>query len=107
MKTSSKLERDFALYWLAVDGPKLEREYQFCPSRKWRFDFAHLASKMAIEIEGGVWSGGRHTRGGGFIADCDKYNEAGFMGWTVFRLTKDQITLDFLQRIKVYLERKR
>jgi len=62
-------------------------EHRFHPVRKWRFDFAWLDQSIAVEIEGGTWSGGRHTRGSGFEADCEKYNEAAAIGWTVFRFT--------------------
>ena len=68
-----------------------EREYQFHPSRKWRFDFAWPALMIAVEVEGGVWSGGRHTRGKGFVEDCVKYNEAALLGWTIFRCTTDMV----------------
>lgn len=62
-------------------------EHRFHPVRKWRFDFAWLDKSIAVEIEGGTWSGGRHTRGSGFETDCEKYNEAAAIGWTVFRFT--------------------
>ncbi len=68
------------------------REYQFHAIRKWRFDFAWPDIWLAVEIEGGVWTGGRHTRGKGFIDDCKKYNEASLMGWTVLRFPVEQIT---------------
>ncbi len=64
-----------------------EEEYVFCKGRRWRFDFALPAQRIAVEIEGGIWSGGRHTRGKGFEQDCEKYNEAALLGWRVFRFT--------------------
>jgi len=67
-----------------------EREHQFSPPRKWKFDFA-LPGKVAIEIEGGVHTGGRHTRADGFIGDMEKYNAATKLGWKVLRYTPDQI----------------
>lgn len=68
-----------------------EREYQFHPTRRWRFDFAWPLKKIAVEIEGGVWSNGRHTRGSGFIEDCRKYNEAVILGWRVIRVTTEMV----------------
>lgn len=64
-------------------------EYRFHKTRKWRFDYAWPAYKVALEIEGGVWSGGRHTRGKGFLGDMEKYNAAAVAGWTVIRCTPD------------------
>ena len=49
---------------------------------------------MAIEIEGGTWTGGRHTRGAGYSGDCEKYNQALRDGWRVFRYTTDMLASD-------------
>jgi very-short-patch-repair endonuclease len=57
----------------------------------WRFDFAWVDRKIAVEIEGGTWSGGRHTRGKGFEEDCRKYNAATLHGWQVYRFTSSQV----------------
>lgn len=66
-------------------------EYRFHPKRRWRFDFALPEHMVAIEIEGGVHSNGRHTRGSGFTADCEKYNTAAAMGWKVFRFPTGKV----------------
>lgn len=68
------------------------QNYRFHPSRKWAFDFAWPDQRVAVEIEGGTMVGGRHTRAGGYEADCEKYNAAVTMGWRVFRYTGRQIT---------------
>jgi very-short-patch-repair endonuclease len=62
-----------------------EREYFFSPKRKWRFDFAFPDLKIAVEIEGGIWTGGAHTRGKHFESDAAKYNAAAKQGWKVLR----------------------
>lgn len=65
-------------------------EFQFDPERKWRFDYAFMTNKVALEIEGGVWTRGRHTRGGGFLGDMEKYNRAAALGWRIIRCTPKQ-----------------
>lgn len=67
------------------------REFRFHPVRRWRFDYAIIEHKIALEVEGGVWTGGRHTRGVGFLGDMEKYNTATLMGWRVFRTTPDDL----------------
>ena len=71
--------------------PEPEQEYRFHPSRKWRFDFAWPDLLLAVEVEGGTWARGRHTRGKGFRGDCIKYGEALILGWQVLRATGDMI----------------
>lgn len=81
--------------------PLPEPEYHFAPPRKWRFDYAWPRLKIALEVEGGVWIRGRHTRGAGFLKDIEKYNTAASLGWLVLRTIPDDLysdaTLDLLQ----------
>lgn len=83
--SQSDLEAAMAFQLRAV-GIDMEREVEFHPERKWRFDFADKENKIAVEVEGGVYARGRHTRGSGFVKDCKKYNEAELLGWTVLRI---------------------
>lgn len=99
MSRHSPLEAEFARLWSKLRGPALEREYRFAPPRRWRFDFAHPQSRVAIEVEGGVWNSGRHNRPLGFIADCEKYTAAALAGWSVVRLTRGQITGEKVEEI--------
>lgn len=71
----------------------MAREYVFAPPRKWRFDFCWPGSrlKVALEVDGGVFSGGRHTNGAGFTADVEKMNAAALDGWCVLRATAAHI----------------
>lgn len=59
--------------------------------RRWRFDYALFGSTLAIEVEGGQWVNGRHQRGAGYAADCEKYNAAILQGWQVLRFTTSQV----------------
>lgn len=54
-------------------------------------DFAWPAYKLALEIEGGVHTGGRHTRGAGFEKDIEKYNEMARLGWRIIRTTPENL----------------
>lgn len=68
------------------------KEYRFYKARRWRFDYAFPLYKIAVEVEGGVWTRGRHVRPQGFINDMQKYNTATLLGWRVFRTTPDKLT---------------
>lgn len=68
-----------------------EQEYQFHPKRKWRADFHIVGKRILVEVEGGIWSGGRHTRGKGYIRDMEKYNAATMMGYQVLRFSTEQV----------------
>jgi hypothetical protein len=71
--------------------PAPQREFIFHKKRKWRFDLAWPDLLIAVEIEGGIWTGGRHVRGEGYEGDCEKYNEAQLAGWMVLRFTPGMI----------------
>lgn len=66
-------------------------EFRFDPHRRWRFDYAWPERKLALEIEGGTWSRGRHVRPGGYEKDCEKYNAATLQGWRVLRVTTGMV----------------
>jgi very-short-patch-repair endonuclease len=78
----SKGEEAFALH-CRVEELQPVREYVFHSTRKWRFDFAFVEQKIAIEVEGR----GRHQSDGGFAKDAEKYNAAAKLGWRVLRYT--------------------
>ena len=84
-------------------GVSVEFEYRFHPIRRWRFDAAYPERGVAVELDGGTFTFGRHTRGAGFEKDCEKINEAQILGWRVFRFTtrqtRDGVMLDILERV--------
>ena len=86
----SHVEDDFSQQ-MAYMGWTPEREYRFKPPRRYRADFAFPERKLLVEIEGGVYSNGRHVRGKGYSQDCEKYNLAVIDGWDVLRFTSEMV----------------
>jgi len=80
-----------SLYFGELGLPKPELEYRFCPTRRWKFDYAYVKEKVAIEVQGGIWTRGRHSRPFGQIGDMEKLNRAQIMGWIVLQFTPSQI----------------
>ena len=72
-------------------GVECVKEFKFHTERRWRFDYAIPQYKIALEVEGGVWTQGRHTRPQGFLGDIEKYNNATLLGWRVFRTTPNEL----------------
>ena len=76
---------------LKAHGVSFEQEFKFCVDRKWRADFHIVGHKLLVEVEGGIWSGGRHTRAKGYIGDMEKYNAAVGLGYRVLRFSTEQV----------------
>ena len=76
--------------------------HTFSRDRNWRFDFAWPDQMLAVEVDGGTFSGGRHTRGQGYEGDCEKGNEAILRGWRVMHVTSKQVesgeALEWIER---------
>jgi very-short-patch-repair endonuclease len=100
MKSGLEIQLANAIVNAGLPQPKRER--RFHPIRRWRFDFSWPKYMLAVEVEGGVYSGGRHVRGKGYEQDCIKYNEACLLGWRVLRVTRKMIengqAIDYLSR---------
>ena len=79
--------------WFNQHGLAPVAEYAFHPKRKWRFDFAWPDDRVALEVEGGIWTGGGHTRGSGYLKDLDKYNSAAVAGWRVLKTTPSELCM--------------
>lgn len=78
-------EEQFAELLKEASVAEWTAQHKFHPTRKWRFDFAWPDLKVACEIDGGIFSRGRHVNPRGFIADCEKSNAATQLGWRLFR----------------------
>lgn len=87
---AEKERQEFIAFIRQHTGIELTPEYRFHPERLWRFDFCSPEFRFYIEIDGGVFSQGRHTRGSGFIEDQVKRNEAVILGWRPIHIIPDQ-----------------
>lgn len=122
---SSSLEGKFLGLWrlLAEGWPEPVVEYRFVLDehtqgrtryvtqtkrvRTWRFDFAWPEQLVAVEMEGGVFTGGAHTRGRDYDADTQKYNASVALGWRVLRYTVaaiDERPMQMVEEIKGVLK---
>lgn len=58
--------------------------------------------KLAVEVDGGTWMNGRHSRGKGYDSDCEKLAELQIAGWTVIKITETHLkngkALEWTQR---------
>ena len=105
----SNLEQLFEVQWESLYPDfELWAEQKLIPNRRFRFDFVHYPSKVAIEINGGNWAGGRHTRAGALNKEYEKILLAALEGYLVLFLSQDQITDDYLEIIsQILMQRSR
>lgn len=87
-------------------GVEVVREFRFHTTRRWRFDYAVPSLRIALEVEGGVWHGGRHTSPQGFIGDMEKYNAAAMLGWVVVRTTPEALLTEGVRLVRKLAEMK-
>lgn len=91
---------------LQARGYAVELEYPFAKAlgRRWRFDLAIPMAKLALEVDGGLWTGGRHARGSGIVKQHEKENAAAAMGWRICKCQpRDVRTLHALAIVEAAL----
>ena len=78
---------------IAAGLPAPEREYLFAPRdgddrplRRWRFDLAWPEHMVACEIDGSIFTGGRHGGAPSAVRDMEKLSAAAVLGWSVIRV---------------------
>jgi hypothetical protein len=106
--TISKLEEQFSSLWSFM-FPKIQLESEGIiltkinpdtgKKNRFRFDFYHPQSKVAIEINGGTWGKSGHSSGRGLQRDYIKLNLAISEGWVVFQLSSTMINYYWINAI--------
>jgi hypothetical protein len=119
-KTRSAYKPEIVVKWFAEHGIYAVPEYRFDADRKWRFDFilapersyggllptteAHAADywKLALEVQGGLFTNGRHSRGAALLKEHEKLNAAACAGWRVLYTIPDNLcmqeTIDMVRK---------
>ena len=80
-----------ALRAKAYGIPEPVGEHRFHPVRRWRFDWAWIDAKVALEVQGGLFVQGRHSRGAALMKEHEKLNAAAALGWRVMFCTPQQL----------------
>ena len=96
LKKAEATAKREALESLMAQHLKAERievfpQFHFWSGRQWRFDFALVHHRIAIEVQGGTWSNGAHSRGSGIERDAEKAAHAAIAGWRLIPVTGNQI----------------
>jgi len=84
-----RLETELLFQMRAAQLPEPERQFRFGP--RWIVDFGFPPEQVLIEVQGGSWIGGRHTRGKGYADDCRRLHRAQMLGWHMIFVTGDMI----------------
>jgi very-short-patch-repair endonuclease len=101
---SSELENKFLNLWGSLCNIPLIEEYRFSSKRRFRFDFAHRESKVAIEINGGIFIKSGHSSSSGLSRDYEKLNLAQLEDWQVYQLSSKMINESNLKLIQQKIE---
>ena len=101
IRASNTKALEFLLLCQRAGLPTPILECVFHPPRKWRFDVAFVREKLAVEIQGGIFISGRHTRGVSFIKDMEKANSAAILGWRIiYRSPKDFLSNETVEIVR-------
>jgi hypothetical protein len=96
--------------WVAFDEPVMDYKFtedRLCPAcagetyscwlcegktlPRYELDVAWPKLKLAVEINGGIWSRGSHGRGKGIQRDYHKQQLAALMGWQVIPFSPEDV----------------
>ena len=90
---TSHLEEELVGWFKYAGVTGYTRQFRAIPGRRYSFDFAFIAARILVEVQGGVWSRGKsgHKSGRGIEDDTEKLNLAVIEGYRVLQVTGKQI----------------
>ena len=66
-------------------------QFRAIPSRRFRWDMAWTDHRLLLEVQGGVWTAGKHGRGSGILKDHEKLNLASAHGFRTIQVSATTI----------------
>jgi very-short-patch-repair endonuclease len=103
--------------WVSYLIPIPKREYKIYPQAlrpgrtkivPYRLDFAFPDYLVCVEIQGGIWTKGRHTRAVGYMEDRNRTNYlAGELGWIVLEYAPGNIDFHQIKRVLMRIKNER
>ena len=99
----AQLKRDWFAKGCAERGlPAPTFEHRVDPARRWRLDAAWPVYRVGLEVQGGLFTGGRHVQGAALLDEMEKLNALAVAGWRVLycvpRTMLAPATLDLVER---------
>jgi hypothetical protein len=85
--------------WLNANKIAYVKEYKFCNDRKWLIDYYLPELNLAIEVEGGIWTAGRHINPKGFLKDMEKYNAITLHNIKLLRIDTDRLNSAYFKQL--------
>lgn len=104
-KTPKRAETDLFTLLIRTDL-RLDcvKELEFCPGRKWRFDYALPEVKIAVEVEGGTYKTRTYRNKDGVLITTTggRHNSATVLGWRLIRVVPAELltnkTIDLIRQ---------
>jgi hypothetical protein len=102
-------EHSFFFALLRREGlplPQTELAFALSEGRKFRWDFAWVEQKVALEVQGAIWTRGAHGRGTGIARDHEKFNLGCVLGWRLLQCVPKDLnnlaTIALIRRALVF-----
>lgn len=101
-------EETLALHIRLYNLPEPVREFKFHPDRDWRLDFYWQDFGLAVEVQGGTYTGKGHAGGAGYQNDCEKLNAAQLAGLVVLQYTTEMVVkATAIDELRRYFDRRK